>query len=108
MAADPPAASPDDAFNQFQQKLVVDFSTKFDAWVARVNSRPTLSITASAVTGTMADLMAGPVTDHVSDNTVELVYDLARLCRSFVMGDLWAWAFLQRRQGSTVEEVLDC
>jgi hypothetical protein len=108
-----PSVVGDDAFNQFLLKLVFDFETRFEAWAARATSVSGGSSTssessASSSTGTLGDIIKhGPLSlSATSDTTVDSVYDLGRLCRDFIFGDVWAWAFLLRRQGSTVNDVM--
>ena len=94
----------DSAFHRFQQRVMVEFWTKFDEWLARARSEPTSARTPR----TLADLnrIDHELAEPGQNSTVDLVYELAGLCRSFIFGDVWAWAFLQRRQGSSAEEVM--
>lgn len=95
----------DVVFNQAQQTLVVDFSLAFDDWLRRVNTSPSAPPSPGP---SFADILKGEFTlpETRPDNTVELVYQLARLCRDFIVGDLYAWAFLQCRQGVADEAAM--
>jgi hypothetical protein len=102
----------DDVFRQFMKGLVADFATKFDEWLVRVQASSD-GVKAASPDDELVSLKTPSMSsEHVerrrdrSRVAVELVYDLARLCRNFVWGDLWAWGFLQLRHGSTTDDAI--
>ena len=105
----PPSSSPvrgDDDFDQFQERLLSAFAAKFDSWLIRARA---VSFPPRRQGGTLGDLLSLSESQVDSDaicSKVEIIWDLAELCRNFVEGDLWAYAFLQRRLGLSSPEAV--
>ena len=88
----------DNAFNEFQQTRLATFSTKFDTWLVEADVALTVRY------GTIGEV--GTVDTDAIRRQVDVVYDLAQLCRELITGDLWAWAFLHLRRGASVDDAV--
>jgi hypothetical protein len=80
-----------------QQALVATFATRFDTWAERVTAVPPIPQRPMGIS--LPDLMAVTPAVHELDRVSALVWDLARLCRDFIILDLSAWGAYLRRSG---------
>jgi hypothetical protein len=100
-----PLVDGDDAFQRAHAKNVLEFATHFDVWVARALAPPRNVLEGA---GTFADHLQvkHEVGFDAIRESIDLVYDLAKLCRRFVIRDLLAWVELRRREGVSVDNVV--
>jgi hypothetical protein len=103
----------DEQFQREQNKILIEFASGFDAWMARVTAngadmlqRGGLDLGAIIHGG---DELANGLEElqRIDDSREELLYDLSAICRNYVIGDLVAWAFLQHRLGMPLRQVVE-
>jgi hypothetical protein len=95
----------DGEYQDFQSRLLADYARKFDSWLSR--ARPTESANRRyTFRNTFKDFLSADQIGESARVKVELVYDLARICRDVVWGEVWAFAFLMQRRGTSVDEIL--
>lgn len=110
ISAGPSPWQVDDSFLLFHQRLLVEFSDGFGRWLNAPRHSPSDGPEHQAGC-TLGEIMLGgsAVSEQLQRRAaerVDAVYDLARLCRNFVTGELWAWGFLSGRCGATVEDAI--
>lgn len=91
----------------FRQRTLADFATSFDEWLIRAEAafaKPTVKWSGRATLGEL--LAGGSVDSNAIHAQGDSVYELAELCRKFVTREMIAWAFQERRGGSTVEDTI--
>jgi hypothetical protein len=89
----------DEAFERSQQRLQLKYLTSFEAWLIRWHG---LEEDLQGTVGLTTPQRAG----GTSTDIVALVYDLAGLCRDFILRDIWTWGALLRRRGLAVDEIV--
>ncbi|HEV8363081.1 MAG TPA: hypothetical protein VGQ52_06160 [Gemmatimonadaceae bacterium] len=96
----------DEMYLWAQRQVLADFAKAWDAWLVRaIRHTERLFVPRS-----LYDLMVNPsaaIDSKAMKESVGIVYDLARLCRDFIIGDALGWALFERRQGFAVGEVMN-
>ena len=106
----------DDVFRRFQQQALLDFADRLDQWQTRIleerarESKPAEGARRSLTLGDLVRRMRDPAELSRSSEAVkrraDLVWELARLCRDFIIREIWAWGDYLRRQRVSVDDMV--
>lgn len=84
----------------FEDRNLLTYAREFIAWADLVQEhRPDPSINIYALRA-----QGSPVEERLGE--FELLWELARVCRNFVIGEVWLWALTERVRGRAVDDVI--
>ena len=96
----------DEEYLSLRRQPQADFAVAWDAWLARA-----LTHTAPIfVTPSLYDLSvnrSATIDRKAIELSIDLVYDLARMCCDFIACDVLAWALTERRQGIAADVLVN-
>jgi hypothetical protein len=97
----------DEKYLWAQRQAHADFAMAWDAWLARAIPHTARTFVAGT---SLRDLMvnrSASLDRKAIEESVDLVFDLARMCRDFIAGDVLAGALSERRQGIAADVVVN-
>jgi hypothetical protein len=109
-----PTQCGDDELRRFQQRQILEFALAADAWAARANETRRQLKAEEAKKEPEPFTFSRPLSSLLGEPTQReqrarlesaAVWDLAVVCRNFIIGDVWGWGHCLRRKGLPVDKI---